>query len=138
MTKGQEDRSPQHKKPGFIQSKLTYAFFAPKHGSSSTTSPYFAKPAADLDPQDEGMTSDTEETGTAGATKGVSNINLYTERRSNLNRPPPTLKSSPSSRRSVMLAHVAAETNAVLPKVLKFIPNAPPKANSTIQATSSA
>ena len=128
MTKGQEDRSPQHKKPGFIQSKLTSAFFAPKHGSSSTTSPYFAKPVADpLDPQNEAMTSDTEETGTAGATKGVSKLNLYTERRSNLNRPPPTLKSSPSSRRSVMFAHVAAETKAVLPNVLKFTPNAPPK-----------
>ena len=73
------------------------------------------------------MTSDTEEARTAGATKGVSKLNLYTERRSNFNRPPPTLKSSLSSRRSVMLAHVAAETKAVLPYVLKFTPNAPPK-----------
>ena len=60
----------------------------------------------------------------AKADAGGSKLNLYTERRSNLNRPRPTLKSSPSSRRSVMLAHVAAETKAVLPNVLKFAPNA--------------
>lgn len=124
MTKDDEDPRPQHKISGLIQSKLTSAFFAPIHGfgSGSTTSPYFF-PTSHIGTK----ASRTEERDISGAAKGVLNLNLHTGRRSNLNRPPPTLKSSQSSRSSAMLAQVAVETKAVLPNVLKFTPNALPR-----------
>ena len=50
-------------------------------------------------------------------------INLHPERRANLPRPPLSLKPT----RSVMLAHTAAETKALLPSVLKTVPQAPPE-----------
>jgi len=106
-------------KPDLVQSKLTSTFFAPKYGS--TTSPYFSEPAVGpSDPQDDSMTSPDRATETA--TKGVAKLNLHPERRSNLNRPPPLLG---PSRRSVVLAHIAAENKALLPNVLKTTPNAP-------------
>lgn len=71
--------------------------------------------------------SGNDATDTGVPTNGVSKLNLYTERRSKLDRPPPSLTSSPTSRRSNLLAHFAAETKAVLPNVLKLTPNAPPK-----------
>ena len=128
MTREEKDQSQRDKKPGIIQSKLTPAFFSPRHGSSSTRSPYFSRPLANTyGSKDEPITSGNETNETYVPTKGVSKLNLYTERRSKLDRSPPSLTSSPSSRRSVHLAHVAAETKAVLPNVLNLTPNAPPK-----------
>ena len=66
-------------------------------------------------------------TGTGVPISSVSKPDLYTERRSKRDRPPPSLTSSPSSRHSVLLAQVAAETKAVLPNVLELTPNAPSK-----------
>ena len=56
-----------------------------------------------------------------GSAGDAASINLHPERRSNLARPPPSLKPT----RSAMLAHTAAETKALLPKLLKKIPQAP-------------
>lgn len=56
-----------------------------------------------------------------GSTGDAATINLHPERRSNLGRPPPNLKPT----RSAMLAHTAAETKALLPNLLKTIPQAP-------------
>ena len=128
MTGEEKDQSQRDKKPGFIQSRLTPAFFSPRYGSSSTSSPYFSRPSANTHGfEDEPMMSGNGATEIVMPTKVVSKPNLYTERRSKLDRSPPSLTSSPSSRRSVLLAHVAAETKAVLPNVLKLTPNAPPK-----------
>ena len=66
-------------------------------------------------------------TGTGVPISSVSKPDLHTERRSKRDRPPPSLTSSPSSRHSVLLAQVAAETKAVLPNVLELTPNAPSK-----------
>ncbi len=128
MTREEKDQGHRDKKPGFIQSKLTPAFFSPRHGSSSTSSPYFSRPPANTyGSEDEPTKSGNDATEIDVPTQGVSKLNLYTERRSKFDRSPPSLTSSPSSRRSVHLAHVAAETKAVLPNVLKLTPNAPPK-----------
>ena len=127
MTGEEKDQSQRDKKPGFIQSKLTPAFFSPRHGSSGTISPYFSRPPANTHgSEDEPIMSGNGATEICVPTKGVSKPNPYTERRSKLDRSPPNLTSSPSTRRSVLLAHVAAETKAVLPNVLKLTPNAPP------------
>lgn len=93
MTSINADPDPQDQKPKLYQSKLTSAFFTPKHGS-----------AGGID---------------SGSAK--SPINLHPERRSNLARPPPNLKPT----RSVLLAHTAAETKALLPNILKTTPQAP-------------
>ena len=128
MTGEEKDQSQRDKKPGFIQSKLTQAFFSPRYRSSSTSSPDFSRsPANTHGFEDEPIMSGNGATEIDIPTKAVSKPNLYTERRSKLDRSPPSLTSSPSSRRSVLLAHVAAETKAVLPNVLKLTPNAPPK-----------
>ena len=110
------DPHPQPKKFNMVQSKLTSAFFAPKH--ANTTSPHSTKSAiGPSDPQDAEPEKATEK-----ATTGVAKLNLHPERRSNLNRPPPSLG---PPRRSAMLAHVAAENKALLPNVLRMTPNAP-------------
>ena len=128
MPEEEKDQSQGGKKSGFIQSKLTPAFFSPRYGSSSTASPYFSRPPANAHVSEgEPIMSDNGATEIDVPSKDVSKPNLYTERRSKLDRSPPSLISSPSSRRSVLLAHVAAETKAVLPNVLKLTPNAPPK-----------
>lgn len=128
MTGGERDQSQRDKKPGFIQSKLTQAFFSPRHGSSRTSSPYFSRPSASTHvSEDELMTSGNGTTENDIPTKGASKPNLYTERRSKRDRSPPSLISSPSTRSSALLAHVAAETKGVLPNVLKLTPNAPSK-----------
>ena len=127
MTREERDRSQRDRKPRSIQSRLTPAFFSRRHGSSSTNSPYFSRPPANTHGSEhQPRMSGNDAPDTDVPTKGVSNLNLYTERRSKLDRPPPSLTSSPSSRRSNLLAHVAAETKAVLPNVLKLTPNAPP------------
>ena len=127
MTREERDRSHRDRKLRSIQSRLTPAFFSPRHGSSSTSSPYFGRPPANAHGSEHHpRMSSNNATDTDGPTTGVSNLNLYTERRSKLDRQPPSLTSSPSSRRSNLLAQVAAETKAVLPQVLKLIPNAPP------------
>ena len=128
MTREERDRSQRDRKPRSIQSRLTPAFFSPRHGSSSTSSPYFSRPPANTHGSEhQPRMSGNDTTDIDVPTNGVSNLNLYTERRSKLDRPPPSLTSSPSSRRSNLLAHVAAETKAVLPNVLKLTPIAPPK-----------
>ena len=119
MTNTEGDSDPPDQKPKLYQSKLTSSFFRPKHGSAEdkTSSPHFSK----------GL-SESAKAGSDRATPQGNDsdlardtINLHTERRSNLSRPPPNLKPT----RSVMLAHTAAETKAVLPNVLKTIPQAP-------------
>ena len=128
MTREEKGRSQRDRKSRSIQSRLTPAFFSPRHGSSSTSSPYFSRPPANTyGPGHERRMSSNDATEIDAPTNGVSTLNLYTERRSKLDRPPPSLTSSPSSRRSNLLAQVAAETKAVLPNVLKLTPNAPPK-----------
>ena len=119
MTNTGVDADPQDQKPKLYQSKLTSSFFRPKHssGEDNTTSPYFSKTA---------LESDSVQTVVAGLHQNDSDsaktlVNLHPERRSNLARPPPNLKST----RSVMLAHTAAETKALLPNVLKTTPKAP-------------
>ncbi len=119
MTNTGADSDPQGQKPKLYQSKLTSSFFKSKHGSAedSTTSPYFSKANSEsANPQSNrvmphGNDGDSVKTP----------INLHPERRSNLARPPPNLKAT----RSVMLAHTAAETKALLPNVLKTTPQAP-------------
>ena len=118
MTDSQADQDLQDQKPKLYQTKLTSAFFRARHGpAGDTTNPYFSKPdaeisntqsdAANLHPNDSGSVK--------------SPVNLYAERRSNLARPVPNLKPT----RSVMLAHTAAETKALLPNILKTTPQAP-------------
>lgn len=119
MTKTEGCLDPQDQKPKLYQSKLTSSFFRPKHVSTeaSTTSPYFSKGTSEsASPQSGSVTSHENDSDPARAS-----INLHTERRSNLSRPPPTLQPT----RSVMLAHTAAETKALLPNVLKTTPKAP-------------
>ena len=56
-----------------------------------------------------------------GSAGDATTINLHPERRSDLARSPPNLQPT----RSAMLAHTAAETKALLPNLLKTIPQAP-------------
>lgn len=127
MTDPEANLSSQHTKSKLVQSTLTSAFFAPQHGSAttsaSTTSPYFSKPPTDApDTQEDSIPSPNEASQMNSATNGVAKLDLHTERRSNLNRPPPSLG---PPRRSVMLAHIAAENKAILPNVLKTTLKAP-------------
>lgn len=119
MTNTEADSNPQDRKPKLYQSKLTSSFFRPKHGSAedTTTSPYLSQPVP------EASNSQADATISPRHERDLGNIpiNLHSERRSNLARPPPNLKPT----RSVMLAHTAAETRALLPKVLKTTPRAP-------------
>ena len=127
MPREEKYQRQQDKKPSFIQSKLTQAFFSPRHGSSSTTSPYFSRPPANTHgSEDKPIISGNGVAEADVPTHGVSKPNLYTERRSKRDRSPPSLISSPSSRHSVLLAQVAVETKAVLSHVLKLTPNARP------------
>ena len=127
MPREEKYQSQPDKKPGLIQSTLTQAF-SRGHGSSSTTSPFFSRPPADTHGSaEEPKISGNGATGTGVPINDASKSNLYTERRSKRDRPPPSLISSPSSRHSVLLAQVAAETKAVLPNVLELTPNAPSK-----------
>ena len=127
MAREERNRSQRDRKLRSIQSKLTPAFFSPRHGSSSTSSPYFSRPPAHTYGSEHKPRMSGHDTTEIDAPRnGASKLNLYIERRSKLDRPPPSLTSSPSSRRSNLLAQVAAETKAVLPNVLKLTPNAPP------------
>ena len=113
------DPEPQDQKPKLYQSKLTSSFFRPKHGSGedTSTSQYFSKPASDSS----GSQADVANAYHSGSDLAESPINLHAERRSNLARPLPNLKPT----RSVMLAHTAAETKALLPNLLKTTPKVP-------------
>ena len=119
MTNTEADSDPQDRKPKLYQSKLTSSFFRPKHGSAgdTTTSPYLSKPV----PEASNSQADAAIPPRHERDSGKIPINLHPERRSNLARPPPNLKPT----RSVMLAHTAAETRALLPNVLKTTPRAP-------------
>lgn len=119
MTNNEGDSDPQDQKPKLYQSKLTSSFFKPKHGSTdnNTASPYFSKGTS------ESVEADSDRATPQGNDSDAARapINLHTERRSNLSRPTPSLKPA----RSVILAHTAAETKALLPNVLKTTPQAP-------------
>ena len=119
MTNTEADLDPQGQKPKLYQSKLTSSFFRPKHrpAENSTASPYFSKPAS----ESSNVQADAAISHQNDSDSVETPINLHPERRSNLARPPPNLKPT----RSVMLAHTAAETKALLPKVLKTTPQAP-------------
>lgn len=119
MTNTDRGTDAQEQKPKLYQSKLTSSFFRPKHGSAegSITSPYFSKGT----PESPSPKSDRVMPHENDSDPARAPINLHTERRSNLSRPPPNLKPT----RSVMLAHTAAETKALLPNVLKTTPQAP-------------
>ena len=111
MTNSDGNPVPRDQKPKLYQSKLSSSYFRPKHGSAEdpTASSYPQTPSSKSKPRDND--SDTAK----------ASINLHTERRTSLARPPPKFKPT----RSVMLAHTAAETKSLLPNVLKIIPQAP-------------
>ena len=119
MTNNVAEPEQQDQKPKLFQSKLTSSFFRPKKGSEedNSTSPYFSKPATDSSSHQ----ADAANADPNSSSLAESPVNLHAERRSNLARPPPNLKST----RSVMLAHTAAETKALLPNLLKKIPKVP-------------
>ena len=119
MTNTVAESEPQDQKPKLFQSKLTSSFFRPRKGSGedASTSPYFSKSATESSARQ----ADAANAYSNGSDSAESPVNLHAERRSNLARPPPNLKPT----RSVMLAHTAAETKALLPNLLKTIPKAP-------------
>lgn len=119
MTINGADSDPPDQKPKLYQSKLTSAFFRPKHGSAggTTSSPYFSKPIPESSNTQVGAATPQESYSDSAKTP----INLHPERRSNHAGPPPNLKPT----RSVILAHTAAETKALLPNVLRTTPQAP-------------
>ncbi|MCJ1273796.1 hypothetical protein MMC21_001589 [Puttea exsequens] len=122
MTDQEAEYGPKTQTSVLVQSKLTSAFFKPNY-SAATTSPYFAKDTSSTESQSDHVTYPQLAKNEKFATNDVVRPNLHTERRSNLNRPPPSLG---PPRRSVMLTHIAAETKSLLPNILKLAPNAPP------------
>ena len=119
MTNTVVEPGPQDQKPKLYQRKLTWSLFRPKKGSAedNPTSQYFSKPATEFC----GRQTDAPNANSNGSDSVESPTNLHSERRSNLARPAPNLKPS----HSVMLAHTAAETKALLPNLLKTIPKVP-------------
>ena len=119
MTKPEADPDPQDQTAKLYQTKLNSAFFRPKPSSAEDTapSPYFSKPVS------ESWTSprNAETLYPKNSDSVEIPIHLHPERHSHLARPPPSIKPT----RSVMLAHTAAETKALLPKLLKTTPQAP-------------
>ena len=117
MTNTVPDSDPPKQKPKFYQSKLTSSFFRPKHDSANdtTNSPKFSKNV----PEPSDIEAATPRQNDGDSAK--ASVNLHSERRSNLARPPPSIKPT----RSAMLAHTAAETKALLPNLLKTTPQAP-------------
>ena len=117
MTITEGDSDPKDHKPKLHQSKLTSSFFRPKHGSAdNTASPYISKVTSEsANPQSDKVASHENDS------DAKAPVDVHTERRANLSRPPPIFKPS----RSVMLAHTAAETKTLLPNILKTIPQAP-------------
>ena len=119
MTKIEAASGPQDQKPKLFQTKLTSSFFRSKPGSveDTDTSPNFSSPVAEAsNAQADAAVPRQNDTDSARTP-----INLHPKRRSNLARPPPNLKPT----RSVILAHTAAETKALLPNILKTVPKAP-------------
>lgn len=119
MTNTEGNSDPRDQKPKLYQSKLTSSFFRPKHDSTedNTASPHFSKESSrSAKPGSDTQTPQGNDSDVARAP-----VNLHTERRSNLSRPSPNLKPT----RSVMLAHTAAETKALLPNILKTTHQAP-------------
>ncbi|KAL8687245.1 MAG: hypothetical protein Q9218_006528 [Villophora microphyllina] len=103
------DSEAKQKNSRLIQSKLTSAFGTIKFSRKSRST--------QLDTEVE-----NGETSAYGTESQNTKIDLYTSRRANLKAPPPPL---PTSKRSVLLSAVAAETVEVLPKLLKLTPDAP-------------
>ncbi|KAL9042452.1 MAG: hypothetical protein Q9214_003777 [Letrouitia sp. 1 TL-2023] len=89
-----------------VQTKLTSAFF-----QTRTKSPYFSRDAP---------TNKAPSTSYARDSTSDTRSNLYPSRRANLKYPPPPL---PTSKRSQLLAAVAAETKSLLPDLIKAIPD---------------
>ena len=121
MTSPAADSDAPKQKPKLYQSKLTSSFFRRKHGSAedNTASPYSSNTASGSSHVEADAATPHQNAGDSVKTP----INLHPERRSNLARPSPNLKPT----RSTMLAHTAAETKALLPNLLKILPQAPPE-----------
>lgn len=119
MTKTVADSNLPNQKPKLYQSKLTSSFFRLIHGSAkdNTNSSKFSKTGTESSDIEADLPTSRQNDGDSA--KGP--VNLHPERRSNLARPPPSLKPT----RSAMLAHTAAETKALLPNILKTTPQAP-------------
>lgn len=119
MTKTVADSNLPNQKPKLYQSKLTSSFFRLIHGSAKddTNSSKFSKTGTESSDIEADLTTSRQNDGDSAKRP----VNLHPERRSNLARPPPSLKPT----RSAMLAHTAAETKALLPKILKTTPQAP-------------
>ncbi|KAL9609216.1 MAG: hypothetical protein Q9167_005993 [Letrouitia subvulpina] len=107
MTEDSSDKNSMPVKGRLVQTKLTSTFFNPR-----TKSPYFSRDAPkNKDPS------------TSYATHSNSDmrLDLCSSRRANLKYPSPPL---PTSKRSQLLAAVAAETKSLLPDLIKTIPDA--------------
>lgn len=119
MTNTVPDSNPPNQKLKLYQSKLTSSFFGLKDSSAkdNTNSSISSKTDTESSGIEAVLTTPRQNDGDSA--KGP--VNLHTERRSNLARPPPSLKPT----RSAMLAHTAAETKALLPNLLKKTPQAP-------------
>ena len=112
MIETDADSDPQDQRPKPFQSKLTSFFSSFRHSSAEGWTKPTSKSAS--------LQSKTVTPHENDSHSGRSPINLHPDRRSNLSRPP-----SLEPTRSVILAHTAAETKALLPNVLKTTPQAP-------------
>lgn len=119
MTNSMTDSDPPNQKPKLYQSKLTSSFFRLKHGSTKDSTDTSKSSKTVTESSDIEADPPTLRQDDGDSAKGA--INLHTERRCNLARPPPSLTST----RSAMLAHTAAETKALLPNLLKTTTRAP-------------
>ena len=119
MTKTGADSDPRDDKPKSHQPKITSSFFRSEDrpAEDTTTSPYFATSVPESSNSQAGAAASHQNDGDSAKPL----VHLHPERRSNLAHPSPNLKPT----RSVMLAHAAAETKALLPNVLNTTPKAP-------------
>lgn len=106
MNNPDEYPEQQRKKPELIQTKITSAFFVPNSSRPNNTNlPSAKSPQCD--------SSNSQERLIEAVAGETPKINLYSERRSNLSRPTPSLH---RATRSTLLAHTAAETKKLLPQ----------------------
>ena len=117
MTNTGADSDPKDQSSKLYQTKITSSFFRSKDrpAKDTVTSPYF--PTSESSNSQAVVAAPLQNDG--DSPKPL--VHLHPERRSNLARPSPGLKPT----RSVMLAHTAAETKALLPNILKTTPKAP-------------
>ncbi|KAI4211132.1 MAG: hypothetical protein LQ351_006031 [Letrouitia transgressa] len=109
MTEDSSEKSSMPVSCRLVQTKLTSAFFKPR-----TKSPYFSRDApTNKDPSPSYARDFNSDTG----------VDLYPSRRASLKYSPPPL---PTSKRSQLLAAVAAETKSLLPDLMKAVPGTAP------------